>query len=59
MPIEHASVVLDRLVKVFAGSGRDVVAVNDVTLSIQPGELVKQKGTRGELCGPVRSSAPG
>jgi iron(III) transport system ATP-binding protein len=49
MPIEHASVVLDRLVKVFAGSGRDVVAVNDVTLSIQPGELVTLLGPSG--CG--------
>jgi iron(III) transport system ATP-binding protein len=49
MPTEHASVVLDRLVKVFTGGGRDVVAVNDVSLSIEPGELVTLLGPSG--CG--------
>ncbi len=49
MPIEHASVVLDSLVKVFTGGGRDVVAVNDVSLSIEPGELVTLLGPSG--CG--------
>lgn len=49
MPIEHTSVVLERLVKVFTGGGRDVVAVNDVSLSIEPGELVTLLGPSG--CG--------
>ena len=49
MPTEHASVVLDRLVKVFTGGGRDVVAVNNVSLSIEPGELVTLLGPSG--CG--------
>ncbi len=49
MPIEHTSVVLENLVKVFTGGGRDVVAVNDVSLSIEPGELVTLLGPSG--CG--------
>ncbi len=49
MPIEHASVVLERLVKVFTGGGRDVIAVNDVSLYIEPGELVTLLGPSG--CG--------
>ncbi len=49
MPVEHASVVLERLVKVFTSSGRDVVAVHDVSLSIEPGELVTLLGPSG--CG--------
>jgi hypothetical protein len=32
MPIEHASVVLERLIKVFTGGESDVVAVNDISL---------------------------
>jgi iron(III) transport system ATP-binding protein len=49
MPVEHASVVLERLVKVFTGGGRDVIAVNDVSLHIEPGELVTLLGPSG--CG--------
>jgi ABC-type nitrate/sulfonate/bicarbonate transport system ATPase subunit len=41
--------MLERLVKVFTGGGRDVVAVNDVSLSIEPGELVTLLGPSG--CG--------
>lgn len=49
MPSRAARVTLEHLTKVFSSAGRDVAAVNDVSLSIEPGELVTLLGPSG--CG--------
>lgn len=49
MSSQHTRVVLEHLTKVFSSGGRDVTAVDDVSLSIEPGELVTLLGPSG--CG--------
>lgn len=49
MALRAAKVVLEHLTKVFSTAGRDVLAADDVSLSIEPGELVTLLGPSG--CG--------
>lgn len=49
MALRAARVVLEHLTKIFSSAGKDVVAADDVSLCIEPGELVTLLGPSG--CG--------